>query len=42
MRKKNKKLNGLILKSFIIIAGVIMLISVMPDEGVKVNMEVKI
>jgi len=42
MRKKNKKLNGLILKSFIIIAVVIMLISVMPDEGVKVNMEVKI
>ena len=35
MRKKNKKLNGLILKSFIIIAVVIMLLSMTPSQGDK-------
>lgn len=39
--KKNRKIRGLILKSFIIIAVVMMLISVMPEEA-KVNTEVKI
>ena len=35
MRKKNKKLNGLILKSFTIIAVVIMLLSMTPSQGDK-------
>lgn len=35
MRKKNKnkKIKGLVIKSFIVIAVVMMLISVMPSEG---------
>ena len=40
-KNKNKKLNGIIIKSFIIIAVVMMLISVMPNEA-YINMEVKI
>ncbi|MBU3901914.1 MAG: hypothetical protein KKE04_00920 [Candidatus Thermoplasmatota archaeon] len=33
--KKNKKIKGIVIKSFIVIAVVIMLISVMPSEGAK-------
>ncbi|MBU3901919.1 MAG: hypothetical protein KKE04_00945 [Candidatus Thermoplasmatota archaeon] len=36
-KKKNKKIKGLVLKTFIVIAVVIMLISVMPGEGSKIN-----
>ncbi|MBU3901917.1 MAG: hypothetical protein KKE04_00935 [Candidatus Thermoplasmatota archaeon] len=35
--KKNKKIKGLVLKTFIVIAVVMMLIGVMPGEGSKIN-----
>ena len=35
--KKNKKIKGLVLKSFIVIAVVMMLIGVMPGEGAERN-----
>ena len=38
--KKNRKLNSIILKSFIIIAVVIMLLSVTPSQGGKNIMKI--
>ncbi len=38
--KKTRKIKGIILKSFIVIAVVIMLISVMPGEDAEMNVHV--